>query len=54
MISQKEMLDIIWTETIEKYAQQREVDKEKDLVVPSVAYDLRLIKHKDGTLEWKD
>lgn len=63
MISQKEMLGIIRTEAIEggptdhHFGQlcspepERRTSKSEG---PTVNYDLRLVRDKDGTLHWED
>lgn len=52
MISQKEMLDIIATEAVELPVRERQPLPEK--AEACVRYNLRLVRHEDGRLEWKD
>ncbi len=50
------MLDIIATEAIEGPNVRPEADLKPVQAdsAPSVQYDLRLVKHPDGRLEWRD
>lgn len=55
MISQRDMLGIILTESIESYQESKVYDKEdNDDLPPVLDYNLRIIKHPDGRLEWQD
>ena len=52
MISQKDMLNIICTEAIE--AEPRQLVTKEESELPTINYDLRLVRKEDGTLEWRD
>ena len=53
MISQEEMLNIVVSEATEFVwpSREREPIKAGELVL---RYNLRLIRHEDGRLEWRD
>ena len=51
MISHEDMMGIIATEAIEALP-VKPLESEKDL--PTIEYDLRLVRKEDGTLEWRD
>lgn len=54
MISQKELLDMIAIEAIENSAQPQPHEVSPGGAVPSMGYDLRLVREADGTLRWED
>jgi len=56
MIDHKTMMGIIATEAIEgNHAQRKRLKaKRAGKSCPTVRYDLRLVREKDGSLHWED